>query len=95
MERRVLRGQDLHSLFDRFFAHAAAVLASGARIAWIMPVPAQSAPVAKYVDLERSMAARIEMGAFGERNVDTGAAIVGIDVRFAEGFSLHNLSTAR
>lgn len=64
MGRRVLRGEDLHSLLDRFLAHAAAVLAPGGRIAWITPVPAQSARVAKYVGLERIMTARIDMGGF-------------------------------
>ena len=85
MGRRVLRGEDLHSLLDRFLAHAAAVLAPGGRIAWITPVPAQSARVAKYVGLERLMTARIDMGGFdaemqllrvpeGGRKTDRGRA---------------------
>lgn len=64
MGRRVLRGEDLHTLLDRFLAHAAAVLAPGGRIAWITPVPTQSARVAKYVGLERILASRIDMGGF-------------------------------
>ena len=57
-----MRGEDLHSLLDRFLAHAAAVLAPGGRIAWITPVPVQSAKVAKCLGLERLLAARVDMG---------------------------------
>ncbi len=64
MGRRVLRGEDLHTLLDRFLAHAASVLVPGGRIVWITPVPTQSARVAKYLGLERLMASRIDMGGF-------------------------------
>lgn len=64
MGRRVLRGEDLHSLLDRFLAHAASVLGPGGRIAWITPVPTQSARVAKFLGLERLLAARVDMGGF-------------------------------
>lgn len=64
MGRRVLRGEDLHSLLDRFLAHAASALAPGGRIAWITPVPTQSTRVANYIGLERLMAAKIDMGGF-------------------------------
>lgn len=64
MGRRVLRGEDLHSLLDRFLAHAASALAPGGRIAWITPVPTQSTRVAAYLGLERLMAAKIDMGGF-------------------------------
>lgn len=64
MGRRVLRGEDLHTFLDRFLAHAAAVLAPGGRIAWITPVPTQSARVAKDLGLERLFAARVDMGGF-------------------------------
>ena len=62
MGRRVLRGEDLHTLLDRFLAHAAAVLAPGGRIAWMTPVPTQSSRVASYVGLERQLATRVDMG---------------------------------
>lgn len=64
MGRRVLRGEDLHTLLDRFLVHAASVLAPLGRIAWITPVPTQSARVAKDLGLERLLATSVDMGGF-------------------------------
>ncbi|MDI3282300.1 HEAT repeat domain-containing protein [Polyangium sp. 15x6] len=64
MGRRVLRGIDLHEFFDRFLAHVAEVLEPGGRIAWISPLPAQSARAARELGLERAFVQRLDMGGF-------------------------------
>jgi len=64
MGRRVLRGADLHDFFDRFLEHMAEVLEPAGRIAWISPLPAQSARAARDLGLERAVVQRVDMGGF-------------------------------
>ncbi|MRG92086.1 HEAT repeat domain-containing protein [Polyangium spumosum] len=64
MGRRVLRGIDLRVFFDRFLEHVASVLEPGGRIAWISPLPADSARAARELGLDRAFAQRVDMGGF-------------------------------
>ncbi len=64
MGRRLLRGIDLHDFFDRFLEHVSSVLVPGGRIAWISPLPAQSARAARELGLERAIVRRVDMGGF-------------------------------